>query len=58
MSLHRSSMQDTAVRPPVTTTRHTDPEPEWVTTPATTTDPGPVATNGGNPGGRCGWPSR
>ena len=37
MSLHRSSIQDTAARPPVTTTSHTDPESERATTPPTTT---------------------
>jgi hypothetical protein len=39
MSLHRSSIQDTAARPPVTTTSHTDPESERATTPPTTTSP-------------------
>ena len=38
MSLHRSSVQDTAVRPPVTTTRH-DPQSAAATAPPTTTGP-------------------
>src|SRR6478752_5794447 len=54
MSLHRSSIQDTAVRPPVTTTRHTDLESERVTARAMTTDPGPVATQRG----QARWPMR
>jgi len=37
MSLHRSSIQDTVVRPPVTTTRPNDPESEPTTTPPATT---------------------
>ena len=45
MSLHRSSIQDTAVRPPVTTTRHTDPESESTTTPSTTTGPADPSAN-------------
>ena len=36
MSLRRSSIQDTAVRPPVTTTRH-DPQSARATAPPTTT---------------------
>ena len=54
MSPHRSSIQDTAVPPPVTTTRHTDPESERARTPAITTDSGPVATQRG----QSRWPMR
>ena len=39
MSLHRSSIQDTAARPPVTTTHHTDPESARATTSPTKTSP-------------------
>ncbi len=39
MSLHRSSIQDTAARPPVTAAHHNDPESERATTPPTTTGP-------------------
>ena len=44
MSLHRSSIQDTAARPPVTTTA-TDPESEPTTTPPTTTGPADPSTH-------------
>ena len=58
MSLHRSSIQDTAARPPVTATHHNDPASERATTPPTTSGPRPTPHTGGTPGGRCGRSSR
>ncbi len=54
MSLHHSSIQDTVVRPPVTTTHHNDPESEPITSPPTTADPAdPTAHRR-----RARWPMR
>src|SRR6478752_1425181 len=39
MTLHHSSIQDTVLRPTVTSTRHNDPASERATTPPTTTGP-------------------
>ena len=44
MSLHHSSIQDTAARSPDSTTHHNDLESEPTTTPPTTTEPAPGAT--------------
>jgi len=54
MPLHRSSIQDTGVRPPVSTIRHNDPEQE-PTTPAPTRT-GPAAVRSRREHSR--WPMR
>ena len=54
MSLHHSTIPDTDVRPPESTTLHSGPDPEATTTPPMTTDPAPAATQ--RP--RTRWPLR